>query len=542
MSASREKLRRKQQSESGGGTNSKNARTDINTLVFRNLVTVICVLLVLTLIAVILVGQGIPQQFMTAVNAEGQSITVAEFNFIYHSALQEFYNEMGSFLVSYGMLDPSLPLHRQESWEADGSTWHDYLVEEALGKIRSSVLWSETAKREGVELTADDIDLINDIMQSARDTAAAQGTGVNRLLSSAYGRGVNESNYRRFLERQILASRYETHLHESFSFSEQEITDYYNANKNDFDKIDYREFRVSTLISNDEYEKLVEERGESFDPGELVDSPIGEIPFEVKLAFDRVSELANDPLLNENTFNELANMIILREGLTPPSEDFDHTLIRGASFSGDDHDHGPDCDHEHDDWDEGLNSWLFDAARRRGDVTVVLDGNDYVAAMFLERVVGSDRTVTMRQIFVTPVSDNDAGWDDAENRARAILDSFDDGDEQKFISLVKDNTADQNTRNTGGLYREMHRGFFDDGDAISEWLFNAARKPGDVEIIRGHSGVHILYFSSWERPFWQVDVENTLRGEQNSELRIELSANAPNPSRNWLGMMLVTRA
>jgi len=537
MSASREKLKRKQHAEAGGGKDTKKARGDLNTVIFRNLVTVMCVLVVLALIIVILVGQGIPQQFLTAVNAEGQSITVAEFNFFYYGALADFYNEMGGFLMSYGMLDTSKPLHQQASF-TEGISWHDYIVNDTLAKIRATVLWSETAKRESVQMTADDNDLIDDIIRTARDSADAQGVSLNRLLSTNYGRGVNESNYRKFLERQVLASRYETHIYESFTFSDQEITNHYNGNKNSFDKVDYREFRVSRYVSNEVYHRLVEEHGgEDVDLSELVDSPIGEIDFESKLAYDMVSALAENPDLTEENFNELAAALAWEED-RETFEDPDHTLVIGASFSDHDHDHGDD-DHE---CDETLDDWLFDSARRHGDVTVMRDDDDFVALMFLERIVESDITVNMRQILITPVSDNDAGWSDAENRAIAVLNSFDNSDEQKFISLVRDNTMDQNTRHNGGLYEDMRRSFFDGQDDIADWLFDSVRKHGDVDVVKGSSGYHILYFSSWGRPFWQVNAENALRGEQNTELRTEKSANVPEPRTSWLGMLLTSRA
>ncbi|MCL2080613.1 MAG: peptidylprolyl isomerase [Oscillospiraceae bacterium] len=536
MSASREKQRRKQQAAQGGAEN-KRARADISAVLFRNLLAVLCVVLVLALVAVILVGQGVPQQYITAVTAEGQSITAAEFNFFYYASLNDFYNEMGSFLVSYGMLDPAVPLNRQDSW-TEGQTWHDYIVEATVSKIHSTVVWSEYAKREGVSMNEEDLAFVEDMLRSARESAAAQGVSVNKLLSTSYGRGVNENNFRRFVERQVLASRYEAHLYESFTFSEQEITEHYNANKELFDKVDYREFRVSQYVGEAEYARLMEENdGEEIDLNELVDSPVGEITFEAKLAYDKVAALAENPELTEESFNELAAALADEESRQAFEEDPDHTLIKGASFSGDGHDHD---DTGHDPGDN-LSDWLFDAARSRGDVTVMADDADYVAVMFLERIVEDDQTVNMRQIVFIPSSDNDAGWNDAERRANALLETF-GGGEQEFIALVRDNTADVNTRHTGGLYKEMRRAGFENDEAFAQWLFDPAREPGDCEVLRSSSGYHIIYFSSWGRPFWQVNVESTLRNHENNELREEKAANLPAPGTNWLGMRLITRA
>jgi hypothetical protein len=331
-------------------------------------------------------------------------------------------------------------------------------------------------------------------------------------------------------------------MDESFVFSEAEIANHYNENINQFDKVNYREFRVSRYLSDTMYAKIMDENdGEEPDLNELVDSSFGEIDLEAKFAYDMVSALAANPDLTEENFNELAALLAWEED-KPLFEDPDYTLVGGETFSGNfDHDHS-ECghDHSHENTQGNLSDWLFESERSRGDVTFMQDGNDFVTVMFLDRIVESDLTVNMRQIVITPISNNDAGWEDAENRARTVLNTFNNGDEQRFISLVRDNSADQNSRHSGGLYTEIRQSDFNDDDARAEWLFDPARRAGDFEIVRGSSGVHILYFSSWGRPFWQVNTERNLRRGQVGELRVEKSANAPVPKRNWLGMRLIT--
>jgi hypothetical protein len=442
MSASREKMRRKQAATEGGGKTVKKSKSEINSLIFRNFIRLACVLLVLALIAVILVGQGIPQQYLTAVTAHGQNITVSEFAMFYRNSLQDFYNDMGQMLFAYGMLDPDIPLSRQASF-TEGASWHDVIVNNAVNDIWGIVLWSEMAKQEGIALTDEDIDMINSIMDNARTVAASQGLNVNKLLSQTYGRGVNEDNYRVFLERQLFASRYERTMYESFSFSEQELAEHYEANKNSFDSVDYREFRVSRFLTEAEYIRLLEA-----DPDgqlrldEMVDSPIGEITYETKLAYDRAAALLNNSDLTEFNFNELAALLAFDEDRVD-YDDPDFTLIKGALFSGGTVNQGHDpeaCDypthnhsHSHNQdtgplFEADLGDWLF-GERSRGDITLIQDGNDFVVAMFLER---------------------------------------------------------------------------------------------------------------FDNPDWQTDVEEVLRIRDFNELRTERSANAPAPSRNWLGMLLVT--
>lgn len=521
MSASREKRKRKQGLEEDGAKNA--GRVDIGAIVFRNFVTVLCVLLVLALIGMVLIGQGIPQQFMTAVTAEGQKISVAEFNFFYYGSVSEFYDSMGDFLVSYGYLDTSKPLDQQQSW-TEGETWHDYLVNATLDNIKNTVQWSELAKAEGVTLTAEDTENINDLLKAAEESAATQDMSVGKLLSTIYGRGVTQNNIRKFLERQLLASRYETQLNDSFTFTEQEVETYYNENKKLFDKVNYRAFKAAKAVSDEKYNRMLEEAGvEEIDLSELVDSPVGEITMEEKMAYDMVEALANNPNLTEENFNELAGELADEEDKESYS-DANYTLTENGAYS-----------------ESELNDWLFDESRTHGEVTILDNGDDYVAVMFLERIVEDDMTVSVRQINVTPVSDTDAGLTEAENKANQILVAV-GGDEQSFISSGDITRSLLGTKYKSQLYTEIRSNDVGEEEAIKEWMFNPDRKTGDTAVLKSSSGYHVEYFSSWGRPYWKVNVENKLRSDKNTAVREEKSANTPEPKSNWLGLQLISKA
>lgn len=521
MSASREKRKRQELNEGGS---QKNGRVDIGAIVFRNFVTVLCVLLVLALIGMVLIGQGLPQQYMTAVTADGQKISVAEFNFFYYGSVSDFYNNMGEFLASYGYLDSSKSLDSQESW-TEGETWHDYVVSSTIETIKNAVQWSELAKAEGVTMTEEDIATIDTLIASATESAEVQGMSLNKLLSTVYGRGVNEKNIRQFIERQVLASRYETQLRESFTFTEQEIDTYYNENKKLFDTVDYRAFRVSEYLSDAEYAKLLEERGvDEIDLSETVDSPLGEITIEAKMAFDKVTAFANNPDLTEENFNELAGENAYDDE-KESYEDADFTLTENGTYSEDE-----------------LNDWLFDETRKYGEVTVLKSGEEYIAVMFLKRTVTDDITVTLRQLVIEPTSDNETGWSEAESIANQILGAL-GSSEQNFIKSGEVTKSALGTAYESQPITEMRNSDVDDSEAeIKEWLFNPERKQGDTAVIKSSSAYHVMYFSSWGRPYWQVNVENTLRDEKNTAAREEKSANTPEPNTNWFGMQLISKA
>ena len=46
---------------------------------------------------------------------------------------------------------------------------------------------------------------------------------------------------------------------------------------------------------------------------------------------------------------------------------------------------------------------------------------------------------------------------------------------------------------------------------FNDWCFDAARQPGDTDIVETTYGYHIMYFVGQDLPYWQVRVTNTLK-------------------------------
>ncbi len=127
--------------------------------------------------------------------------------------------------------------------------------------------------------------------------------------------------------------------------------------------------------------------------------------------------------------------------------------------------------------------------------------------------------VTIRQILVKPEGNailagtySREQMDGAQAVAQDILAkwSAEDGTEDGFAALVKDNSSDTATKFTGGLYEALVPGEIP-SSSINEWCFDSARKAGDTVIVESNSGVHILYFiSASEDSYWFTTVKDTM--------------------------------
>lgn len=121
----------------------------------------------------------------------------------------------------------------------------------------------------------------------------------------------------------------------------------------------------------------------------------------------------------------------------------------------------------------------------------------------------SGKTVDIRHCLLIPEMDNvDAGdpdeveksWDKCRAKAESLLSGWKSSylttysREGNFARVANENSQDENSRPSGGLYTNLHRGQLI--EPLDAWCFDEARQPGDTAVLRSEMGYHILYFRS----------------------------------------------
>ena len=106
--------------------------------------------------------------------------------------------------------------------------------------------------------------------------------------------------------------------------------------------------------------------------------------------------------------------------------------------------------------------------------------------------------VAVRHILILSDPDEDGTVTDeersaAEAKAKELLQSYlDDPGEENFAELAKQNSEDPGSSSNGGLYDDVYPGQM--VEAFNDWCFDAARKPGDTDIVETEYGFHVMYF------------------------------------------------
>ncbi len=505
--------------------------------IIRILVKTICILLIA---GVVLYGAGsiltkvfcLPQKILTVATYEDEKINVAEYNYYYMSLYNQIANTTQQIDSYYGAgtgaqytgfsitTDPAEQDYIGEDAPEGVETWSDYFKLMAPEKafIQRTLYkeaMSEEAKKAGFEINADAQKEIDEQIESAMKqyvtNAEEQDYSLDNYISKTCGEGLTEKTYKELLNRDMVVEKYLTWYQENISetTTKADVDAYYKENRSDFDLVSTRLFAIS-------YAKA-DETSESKDPTyteaeakKLANEFKGKVTDEASFV-----ELAKEYALPSQKDSYANDSATLAEKLTKSS-------ISASA--------------------EKLANWLFDSARKVGDVTVINEeeSETYYIAYITSPAAPDKQTAgaDVRHILVqaeTTKEDSegkevklsqaeiDKNFADAKAEAEKILKEWKDGKatEDSFAALAKEKTDDTGSKETGGLYEDITS----TSSYVPEFLdwALASHKVGDTGIIKTDYGYHIMYFVGADKTQkWESDVRAAIATEEFNDFSTKL--------------------
>lgn len=246
--------------------------------------------ILLTVVFSLLSANGVQNRLRTSVKSENYKINTNMMSYYYHSVLQNFQSEYETYL-SYFSLDTSKSLKKQK-FGGDGTktyydtyflgsfdgTWFDYFANQAKEEVTSMLLYMEEAHKRGISLTQEEKDELSASLDSSTSLATLYGySSVNAYIADIYGKGVSRKDVLKAMEYSALASKMQSTIYDEYvewlKNNPDEIDKKYNANKKDFDLIDftYYSFRVDyaeiakKTLGKDNYQELLKDNKENQD-------------------------------------------------------------------------------------------------------------------------------------------------------------------------------------------------------------------------------------------------------------------------------------
>ena len=405
----------------------------------------------------------------------------------------EWYNMYGDSISMYLMLaglDVNTPLDEQVVNQSTGETWADSFLSQALDKAKSDYALYDKAMAEGFKLSDDDETTLSVTSEQIKLYAMYYGyKNPDKYLQALYGFGSDLESYNEYSRISYIASAYYNQNRDALKYDDAAIRAEDNKDLNKYSSFSYATYYLSSS---------------SFLTGGTKDAN-GNTTYsdaEKAEALKKAEEAANS-LLTATSIADLDEAIkaleINKENTSATSSKFELAMYTSIP--------------------ENMQSWLADATREYGNITVVpsetstleADGtetkttNGYYVVMFQDRDDNSRLLANVRHLLVsfeggTKDANGNTTYSDAEKakakeEAEKLLQQWKDGaaTEESFIEMVKKLTDDTGSKETGGLYEDIHRNS-SYVDSFRAWSVDSDRKAGDTGVIVSEYGYHVMYY------------------------------------------------
>lgn len=416
------------------------------------LVSAAVVIVLIAIIAYFPIRKGIALN-STYMQVGDEKVTELEFDYYYNLTVSSFISK-NSYWLSYMGFDTTKDFADQQYSEY--LTWDDYFQEGTVANLKQVKALAKEAKAAGFEYdTTAEVDAHIEMIETS---AADAEMTVKDYVKASLGQYATLKNLRPIIEESYYASAYYNDVIEGLEVTEDEITNYYNENKADYDSVDFKLITVEAEIPEGEKTTDAEGNTTTADPTE---EEVSLAMKNAKLAADeKVAALDSEGELKENVKYAFA-----------------------STYYAD---------------------WLFDDTRKAGDTTVIENStaNCYYVLKFEDRYLDETKSVNIRAIATT----SDMG--------ATIVDEWKNtgANEDAFIALVEKYSEDSYTNTTGGLYENLQSTNL--SEELSAWLLDDARKAGDVEAIPSTSGYYyVMYYLGQGDAEWKAAIDSLLRSE-----------------------------
>lgn len=180
----------------------------------------------------------------TYVEIGDRKVTGMEYDYYYNASVNS-YLQMYSSMLPYLGLDVSQDFADQQY--SDELTWKDMFDQMAVEQMRETYALAAEAEKNG--FVYDTEAKYQEYHAELVSKAEAAGMSVNDYYAACFGSYATVENMEPILKEGFLAVAYNEELIAQNTPSDEEITAYYNENKNVYDKVDYRIFTVAADVA-----------------------------------------------------------------------------------------------------------------------------------------------------------------------------------------------------------------------------------------------------------------------------------------------------
>lgn len=170
-----------------------------------------------------------------AVATAGDStLTNGQLQILYWRSVQNFYAQYGTYAQYFG-LDHTQSMDTQVCGVADGLTWEQYFLQDALNNWTIFEAVAQQAREAGFRMSDENREQMNTMEEGLLETATNNGfTDITAMIARNFGAGATLEDYKSFWEMYFLSSDYYNEITGSFAPTAEEIAEYFNTHEAEY--------------------------------------------------------------------------------------------------------------------------------------------------------------------------------------------------------------------------------------------------------------------------------------------------------------------
>lgn len=170
-----------------------------------------------------------------AVATAGDStLTNGQLQILYWRSVQNFYAQYGTYARYFG-LDHTQSMDTQVCGVADGLTWEQYFLQDALNNWTIFEAVAQQAREAGFQMSDENREQMNTMEEGLLETATNNGfTDITAMIARNFGAGATLEDYKSFWEMYFLSSDYYNEITGSFAPTAEEIAEYFNTHEAEY--------------------------------------------------------------------------------------------------------------------------------------------------------------------------------------------------------------------------------------------------------------------------------------------------------------------
>lgn len=409
-------------------------------------------------------------------------ISVGEYNYYYTLISNDFINSADE----YG-IDTTKDYSSQTTTDDNGKklTWAQVFENQTKSQIKTVIAFYEAGVKNGFEVSSSQWNEINEYLDNIESAALKSSDSynstdmsdsekmsvINSYLSDTFGKYCGYETVKKILVQTYIARDYMNKYNVESRATIADVKSYYNEHIDDFNSatIAYLPIKYDgKTVTKSDAEKIAQSCVAKI---KNRDDLLKLVPTACKSLLDaRVAD---------STYSSFADAV----------EGFKSVLVASVTKN-------------ESSFPTAANEWLFRSSTKNNAVKAFTDEQNSIVYVILRENIDNPNvpTYSYRDILVKPSENKQSYWTEAQEKAQNLLSAYNNSEhsEYAFALLAEKNSDDSASISSGtnGIFGGLYSGIYSNSDvdkSILKWV-SSKHSRGDVEIVKGADGYHILYY------------------------------------------------